>query len=242
MRNQNSNVAWTDAGGRKAIVQGTIATDIVTGPGASLASIQFLGSSGTAVEDKLLRPDPALFNPNITSTANPNGTYTSTAAATAAYGGRVNANDLLLTSFTLSFLSLNEVGYSTTSAPILLGAPSAAIPAFSTTYALETDQFGSDGQTLNTLGTQVNIPDQLQSLNLTGLNSAASSITWLGGNQYKLTYNVNVPVVWNIHSAVSPLNGTLTGVVIATATIPEPSTFVLAAIGLMALGFARRRL
>jgi hypothetical protein len=220
-------------------VQGIIATDVVRGPGASLASIQFLGPSGMALEDKNLRPNPSAFDPNVTSTANPDGTFTNTGAGAAAYGGRFNSN-VILTAATIGFFAISDVDYRLTSATILLGAPSGSIPSSSTSFGIVDATFALDGQAIPLISGLV-IPDALSNVSMTGTNSAAGSITWLGADQYQLTYNVSVPVVWQV-PGVGNLNGTLTGQIVAAAIFPEPSTWALGTMAALGIaGLARRR-
>ena len=58
---------------------------------------------------------------------------------------------------------------------------------------------------------------------------------------------LSIPFVWNVEiNSLSGLgtvvvNGYLTGQVVATATVPEPSTIVLAAFGVVALLAYRRQ-
>jgi hypothetical protein len=85
VRNSN-NSAWNDAGGRRAFLDGTIVTQLNDGN-----SIEFLSGqhSLVALEDHSLRPNPAAFNPSLTSSLNPDGQYSNATTAPAAFGARV---------------------------------------------------------------------------------------------------------------------------------------------------------
>lgn len=234
VRNQDLGT-WTDAGGRLATVEGTIASNVVLGPGASLASIQFLGPAGTAVEDKLLRPNPAAFVPTATNVSNPNGSYTSTAATSAAYGGALTV--FSIPSSTVGRFSFSGVTYALNSGVIALGAPSAQLPAGSTNFGIGDATFGFDGATISVFGQLA--PDSLTNVALTGTNSPAGSIAWLGGNIYQLTYQVRVEAGGFTGIDGFPLDSILIGEIVATATIvPEPSSLALGAIALLSLCIA----
>jgi hypothetical protein len=245
LRNQNSNSSWTDAGGRRANVQGVIQTQVNDAPGIDLGSIKFLGLSGTAIEDKNLRPNPAVFDPNVTSTTNPDGTFTSTVAAPAAYGGRINALALVIVNLTAGFFSVTDVTYDTQSGWITLGGGGGTqtIAGGTTTYGFSDAVFAIDGIKTNVLGQELNVPDIMTTLSVGSTNTAASTVTHLGGRDYKLTYNVLVPIQIELEG-VGTITGNATGVVVGYATIvPEPSTLAMLGLGVVGLAWQviRRR-
>jgi hypothetical protein len=230
--------AWTDAGGRLATVAGDIASVVELGSGGALTSIQFLGPAGTALDDKSLRPNPAVFSTKATNSSNPNGSYTSTAATSAAYGGALTVSQL--PNSAVGRFSFTDVSYALSSGVISLGAPSTPLPASSTTFGIGDATFGFDGATIAGFG-QLS-PDSLLQVALGGTNSLPGSITWLGGNLYQLTYQVSVEAGAFTGIQGFPLVSTLSGVIVATATIvPEPASFALAAVGSLALLVIVRR-
>jgi len=245
IRNQNSNTSWTDAGGRKATVQGTISTDVDDLPGANIGTIQFIGNSGVALQDKNLRPNAATFDPNATSTINTGGSFTSTAAAPAAYGGRINGNVLVLFNLTAGFFSMTNVNYASASAPIPINSSGGSIPGNSSTFGFSNATFAIDGQNNNVVGQELDVPDVLTTFSVQDVNSAAGTITYLGGHNYKMTYNVNVPTSIGL-AGVGSITGFASGTIVAFATIvPEPSTIAMLGLGMIGMVWhvvRRRRL
>ena len=105
MRDATSTTQWTDAGGRRASLDGEIATDYVDG-----TSIIFLGGlhNFSALERTSLRPNPADWNAATTN-------YTGTSTAPAALGGRARGSYIILT-FDAAFMAFRSVRLDITNA------------------------------------------------------------------------------------------------------------------------------
>ena len=104
IRDAGSTTAWTDAGGRRASLDGEIATDYRDG-----TSITFLSGSHDlfALETTGLRPNPAQWSAATTN-------YTGTSTALAALGGRVRGTFIL--TFDAAFLAFRSVRLDITNA------------------------------------------------------------------------------------------------------------------------------
>ena len=88
------NGTWSDAGGRRANLDGTLQT-VLVGTGANVSNATLIYKAGQhnafAIESGSFRPNPAQFDPNATNGENPDGQFTGTGGAPAAFAVRVNA-------------------------------------------------------------------------------------------------------------------------------------------------------
>lgn len=235
LRDAGSTSQWTDAGGRQAPLAGTIATNFNIG-----SSIEFLtGQSNTyALETRNLRPDPASFNPANTNGDNPDGQYSGTATAPAAFGARVRATYIL--TFDAAFLSFRDVLFDFDSGVIGIDGGG--------NYAGSQGDFGIastlidvDGLSLP-LGLGQPIPDILGGsiTDIVSLNTAGGNITDLGGNQYRLTYNINVPISIDIEGIL--VTGSAAGQIVAYAeVVPEASSLAMMGLAVAGAGYFYRR-
>jgi hypothetical protein len=236
LRNQN-NAAWTT---NVAPVDGLLATDMIF-----LSSVQFLGGSSSlvGVNTGSYRPNPAAYNTASTSTINTAGSFTNTTTAPAVYGARINGQvDIgFVITVNLGYISFSNLSYDVISAALAVDGGG---------------NFGASTVGLGILDSQVQV-DGVSSLAgqpvadsigntgpIMGTNSSAGNgqIIWLGGNDYKITVPINMPVSVSL-SGVN-LNATATGTLVGFATfipIPEPSTLLLAVTGLVALAARSRR-
>ena len=223
LRDANSTTQWTDAGGRRAFLDGTVQTDYFDG-----GSIQFFSGAHNifALQGVNVRPDPADFV---------GSSYTTTDTAPAAYGAKVRGTTGIFT-LDIGFLALRNVMYDIASGVIPLGG--------GTNIAGSTSNFGfsswtADFDGLVVLGQQV--PDTLNGVlsPAIGLDISAGTITDLGGLNRKLTYNVSVPIAFTASGV--PLTGSADGVIVAFATVPEPGTIGMLAIGFVGLVSLARR-
>lgn len=214
LRDATSDSQWTDDGGRRAFVDGTVVTDFADG-----ASIRFVGGSHNlyALEQTSLRPNPAQWDPVTLS-------YTNIGTAPAALGARVRGSYLIAT-FDVAFLALRQVR---------LDVASEAVPLTANSFAGGQTRFGIasalgdvDGLQLP-LGFGQPVPDVLagQLDPVVATNTLGGTIENVGGLNRKLTYNINTPVAIPLEDVV--LSGTVTGQLVAYASLPQSVTLRIA--------------
>jgi hypothetical protein len=220
MRDANSSTQWTDAGGRRASLDGEIATDYMDG-----TSIRFLGGSHNlyALETTSLRPNPAQWSAATTN-------YTGTSTALAALGGRVRGTVTIILpiTFDAAFVAFRSVRLD------LTNATSGSIAITSGTFAGNTTRCGiasalADVDGLEVLSFGQPIPDVLhgQLDPVVQQNAAGGTIANLGGLNRKLTYTINVPNL-SIDLSGTVVTGSAAGQIVAYATLPEPPTLRIA--------------
>jgi hypothetical protein len=229
LRNQN-NAAWST---NTAPVDGLIATNVGTG----ISSIEFLAGahSLTGVNTGSYRPNPAVYNTAVTDATNTAGTFTATSADPAVYAARVNAQVSIITINT-GYIAFDNVSYDLASAVTALSGTSFLSTGI--TLGILDSRVGYDSIAGGTTGigdTLVNT-GPIAALNA---NGTAGSIVNVGGNLYRLTVPINMPVFVNLGGVM--LNATATGTLVAFAEIPEPATLGLVAIGLAGLAMHGRR-
>jgi hypothetical protein len=211
IRDASSTTQWTDAGGRRAALDGTIATDYNDG-----VSIRFLGGSHNlyALEATSLRPNPADWSAATTN-------YTGTSTALAALGGRVRGTFIL--TFDAAYLAFRSVRFDITNAttgPIAITSGSFA--GNTTRCGISSALVDADGLELP-LGLGQPIPDVLHAQldPVVEPNSAGGTITDLGGLNRKLAYTINVPnLAFDLSGTI--VTGSAAGLVVASAVIPAP--------------------
>ena len=240
IRNNQNTSAWSDAGGRRAFLEGTITTQLNDGN-----SIGFLGgqSSLTALESGSFRPDPAAFDPDATDGDNPNGSYTNTDGAPAAFAARIRYNTISAGPFVfdLALIAFRDVVFDIDSGNLALDGGGAFTGGYQ--FGIASSLLDVDG--LSTAAGQL-IPDILNAPqdNLVGISALGGTVTDLGGLDRMLTLNIQVPITLNLPGVPLPLLGSATGTIVAFATIPEPSSMLLAgsaALGLIWIGRRRGR-
>lgn len=212
MRDANSTTQWTDAGGRRAALDGELLTDYVDG-----VSISFRGGAHNlyAIEGTNLRPNPADWSAATTN-------YTGTRTAPAALGGRVRGTYTILT-FDAAFIAFRSVRLDITNT-----APG-PIPLASGSFASETTRSGIASALLDVdglelpLGLGQPIPDLLNAQldPVVETNAAGGVITNLGGLNRKLTYTISIPNL-SLDLSGTLITGSVAGLVVAYATLPEP--------------------
>ncbi len=211
MRDANSSSQWTDAGGRRAALDGEIVTDYAEG-----VSIVFLGGQHAlhALDGTSLRPNPAKWDAATTN-------YTDTSTAPAALGGRVRGT--LILTFDVAYAAFRGVQLDLTN---VVAGP---IPIVNGAFAANTTRFGIasaladvDGLELP-LGLGQPVPDVRQADlgRIVELNTAGGTITDLGGRNRKLTYTISMPnLVLDLGG--TPVTGSAAGQIVAHATLPAP--------------------
>jgi hypothetical protein len=131
LRDAGNDSQWTDAGGARAAVGGTILTDY-----ADATSITFIsgGHNLAAPEQTSLRPNPAQWDPVTIG-------YTNTGTAPAAFGARVRGTYTVIiipVTFDAVFLALRNVQFD---------IASGAVPVVGSTLAGGQTQFGISAAT-----------------------------------------------------------------------------------------------
>jgi len=212
IRDASNNSEWTDAGGRRAALDGEIVTDYV-----DAASISFRGGAHNlyAVEAASLRPNPADWDAATTN-------YTSARTALAALGGRVRAT--LLFTFDTAFLAFRNVQLDiTNAAPGAIGIADGAFGPKTTCIGIARAWADLDGLALP-LGIGQPLPDILHAEMAPTIvtNAAGGTVTVLDGLNRKLTYAINLPdLAIDLDGTV--VRGSAAGLVVAYATVPAPT-------------------
>lgn len=214
MRDANNANQWTDAGGRRAALDGELVTDYVDG-----ASISFHGGAHNlyAVENANLRPNPAAWNVATTN-------YTNTTTAPAALGARARGTFSFLT-FDLAFLAFRQARLDiadAVSGPLVL--TNGAFATNTTLCGIATALVDVDGLELP-LSLGQPIPDVLggELDPLVEPNIGGGTVTNLGGLNRRLTYTINIPHL-AIDFSGTIVTGSVAGLVVAHAVIPAPVT------------------
>jgi hypothetical protein len=229
-RNQTgSGSSWTT---NIASVSGTLATDYIEGGSLDFVS----GSSIVALNSGNYRPNPAAFNPSATDTNNPDGIYTNAATAAGVFGGKLVALDLSSAAF--AYLAFRNVN---------LAIDSSVMPFVGNTFNTAAGlSFGIASAGLDIDGVGVILPENIiPDARNTPVSSIAANanpngtLADLGGLNRRITIPINVPLLINFEG--STLNATLTGQIVANAVVPEPSTLMMAGIGLLSLAFRAPR-
>lgn len=211
MRDASSTTQWTDAGGRRAALDGEILTEYVDG-----SSISFLGGAHNlhALETANLRPNPAAWSVATTN-------YIDTTTAPAALGARVRGTYIL--TFDAAFLAFRQVSLDIAHAASgALALTNGAFGTNTTRCGIATALVDADGLELP-LGLGQPIPDVLggQLGSLVETNAGGGVITNLGGLNRKLTYTISIPQL-AIDLSGTVVTGSAAGLIVAYATLPAP--------------------
>lgn len=236
--------AWDDNDGKRAFLDGTVATNLVDG-----ASIDFLGGSHNiqALNSGNFRPNPASFDPNATNAENPDGQFIGTGTAPAAFAARVNVFALIATR-TAGYLALRNVFGDLESGVIPLGGGT-TIAGGTTALGIASATGDLDGLFMDPiLGIAIGqpIPDTAGlAISLpagSNFNSLGGSVTDLGGLDRRLNLSINMPLSFDLDGIV--LNASITGQIVAFTTlvpVPEPSSVIMASFAALGLCWAGRR-
>ena len=215
IRDASSTSQWTDAGGRRAALDGAIATDYIDG-----VSISFLGGSHNlyALETTSLRPNPADWTAATTN-------YTGTSTALAALGGRVRGTYIVIilpVTFDAAFLAFRSLKLDITN------AMTGPIAITNGTFANNTTRCGIASALVDADGLQVldfgqPIPDVLHAQldPVVQPNAAGGTITNTGGLNRKLTYTISIPKL-SFDLSGTIVTGSAAGLIVASAVIPAP--------------------
>jgi hypothetical protein len=211
MRDAGDNNQWTDAGGRRAALNGEIVTDYADGE-----SITFLGGQHSlrALEATNLRPNPADWSSATTN-------YSGTTTAPAALGGRVRGTYLL--TFDAAFIAFRSVLLDITNTlPGSIAITNGVLATNTTQCGIATARVDVDGLALP-LGLGQPVPDVsgAQLGQIVQQNAGGGSITNLGGLNRRLTYTINIPeLALDLSGMV--VTASAAGVIMASAVIPAP--------------------
>jgi len=205
MRDANNNNDWTDAGGRRAAVDGIVVTEY-----EDSSTIAFTSGAHDlyALEETSLRPNPSDWDAATTN-------YVGTSTAPAAFGARVRGTYVF--NFDAAYLALRQVQLNIASGVLPVAAGS--FDGTQTQFGISSASSYVDG--LSILGLGQPVPDLFDEPlpPVVGTNSAAGTIEDLGGRNRKLTYNINVPVSIQVEDIT--LTGSAAGQIVAYATLPE---------------------
>lgn len=232
IRNSQNTSAWSDAGGRRAFLDGTIASNLNDGN-----SISFLGGQSALVglESGSFRPNPASFNPADTDGDNPDGQYTNTTGAAAAFAATVRATVVITVD--LAKIAFRSVEFDVNSGSLALDGGGNF--AGGSDFGIATAVLDVDGLDAFLVGQL--IPDILSApvAGLMGINTSGGTVTDLGGNLRMLLLNITVPISIDFEGV--PLSASAAGQIVAFAIVPEPSSVLLAGFAAFGLCWAGRR-
>jgi hypothetical protein len=243
MRNQTGgSTSWNV--GNVASVAGTLLTDYVDGPSPT---IQFLPST----VGQTVGVDSGSYRPNLANytggTVEPNGSatgglFSSTASAPAVYGGLMRATVAIVTS-DFAYLSFSDLSYSASSGALNVDPVTGQFDASQTAFGILNGLMGVD---LASTTLPVTFPDSIIQLGPFSVPNTLSMglISTPADNPQmrKLTLPILVP--FYIEDGDAPISAILTGSIVATALVPEPSSVALLACGAMSLvwlAVSRRR-
>ncbi len=233
IRNNQNTSAWSDAGGRRAFLDGTIASNLIDG-----SSISFTGGSSNlfALESGSFRPDPAAFDPDAANGDNPDGQFINTNGAAAAFAATVRASVSILT-LDLAKIAFRDVVFDINSGSLALDGGGNF--AGGSDFGIATSVLDVDGLSAALVGQL--IPDILSTPvnGLMGVNTTGGVVTNLGGLDRMLTITITVPITIDFEGV--PLTASATGQIVAFATVPEPSSVLLAGFAAFGLCWAGRR-
>jgi hypothetical protein len=243
IRDANNTKSWSDAGGRKANLDGTIAADW----DVFRRTLDFLteDSDIQALDNttRQFQPNPAAYDPNDLGN---DQHYVDTSTAPAPYGGQIRASTFTY-NLQLGLFAFRDVLFDLDSSVIAMNGFN--IGASQTTFGISELQIGLDGAHI-TSPSEIWIPDVLDTLPaFSSTNLSAGSILDLGvddplnhpgEHHYRLTMNVNTPFSLSIDPVI--LTATMAGVIVADGyMVPEPtSLLLLAGAGAVWAGYRRR--
>ncbi|MBX3422505.1 MAG: hypothetical protein KF752_13205 [Pirellulaceae bacterium] len=203
---------WTDAGGRRSFVGGTIKTDYVEG-----SSLAFVAGEQdvNALENNILRPDPAAWNPG------PPGSYAPNTGAPAAFGANVILGPGQEGQFVLGDIALRNIDYDVVGTVNLSPGGGGWTTSDIFDVGLKAGAF-ADLDSFLLSDREVTLDAGATAPNANG----SLTITNTGGNNRRLTMVISMPFAVDVEDL--PLVATITGVIVANATLPAPASNLVA--------------
>jgi hypothetical protein len=250
IRNEASNSTWgtspDPAGappGNHAILAGTIGTNYSDG-----STIQFIGGASNNIQALTPFPSGGVYSPNP-ATWNPNlygvgvGGFVGLGFVPNVFGAEGFLHDSPATPNTpVAFVSQQNVLLDLQSGALGINGLNQFNSALSAVGIKQ-----SDFAILSLTNQQNGITDTYDvgtntsaALVLTNSAGGAATIANLGGNLRQLTYNIGIPLAFLPVGSFGFIISE-TGTIVATTTIPEPSTMMLAGMGLIGLAICARR-
>jgi hypothetical protein len=241
-RNQSGGDSGPWTTGSTASLAGTIPTNYQEGLSPSIEFLPADIGDIVGLNSGAYRPNPAAYSsgtvlPDGTATG---GSFLGVGTAAGVYGTRMRATILSSTSDVM-FLGFRDVSFALSSATLGVNSLTGAFAANTANFGIQHTLVGVDLVSVLLVVT----PDQIVAVSgMTGTNQAATGTVTspdpIGQpNLRKLTLPITAPTILQLGELSIPV--TMTGSVVAFATVPEPSTIVLACIGAIAIAGARRR-
>jgi len=238
-RNQSGGDTGPWTTGSTASLSGTISSNYQEGLSPSIEFLPAAIGDIVGMNSGDYRPNPAAYSggtvlPDGTAT---DGSFVGIGTSPGVYGTRMRATILGSTSDVM-FLGFRNVSFDLSSAVLGVNSLTGAFAANTANFGIQHTLVGVDLVSM----LLVVMPDQIISMSgMTGVNQAATgSVTSpdpLGQpNLRKLTLPINVPTTMQLGGLTIPT--TMTGSIVAFATVPEPSTIVLACVGAVAIAIA----
>jgi hypothetical protein len=230
------STAWSASTttGNTAFISGTFATTVGGSlSGQTLTAIQFISGANNlaAINSGNYRPNPAAYN---TATS----LFSNNSASPGAYGVTVHTS---IGNFAL--ISLDNVTYD-------IGSNS-ALPASGTagagTFVMNAPSNPVNAGILSSAYSLQGLPLLLEAYpSSTGIFTGVSANTDASGtysfptkSEMQLKIPISIPFSFDLGGTL--VNGTASGQLVANAAVPEPSTLILAALGVLAVLTVRRR-
>lgn len=199
------STVWTDAGGRRSAVEGTLASNYVVG-----SSIQFLTGTHNAnsVAFGSFRPDPAAWDGTI---------FQPNSGAPASFGASIVLAPGQPGSFAIGDLALRDVGYDLVGDVALSTSGSGWVGNNSFSVGLK------PGARVDVQGI-ANFFNEVLDEAVVEANQGGLQIENLGGGLHRLTLEIDVPIVFDIDDI--SLQASVAGQIVANATVSEPASVV----------------
>lgn len=229
VRNQGAGASWTT---NVAKLSGTVNTLYDEGAG----TIQFVGGQTniSALNSGNYRPNPASWNLNVN-----NGTFQNTSTAPGVFGGRLAATVLIQT-FDLGVFNIYDVDFDLSSdvLPFIMNGNVSLQSGTGTQLGVVSSVFAGDGAPPITLTSSGDFNDE--NINYAAANKALNgTLTNAGGANRHLVLPLQQNFSFDIQGV--PIQANVVGTLVLDAVVPEPATWMLAALGFVSVAACVRR-